>query len=494
MENAGRGAADAIEARYGVAAGKSYLIVCGKGNNGGDGLVIARHLLLRGARITVILLYTERSFRPDPAQQMKILRNLERSKRGSLRIMAVPSAAKLHSLPEHDILVDAIFGTGFRGGMDRRTRTVIDWMNSRPERVVSIDVPSGMDSDVGMVSDVAVKADMTVTMLMKKTGLLVGKAGEYAGFIKVVDIGITPSFYGKRFNVCRVEVPDVVRILPRRPFDAHKHSVGKILVIAGSRGLTGAAAMASSAAMRSGAGAVILATPASVYPVLAKKLTEVMVTPVMETPDGSIATDALDEVKEHLRWADLLILGPGLSRNPATQELVRSLVSKATLPILLDADGLNAIAGQDVLLKRRKSPHLILTPHAGEFARLTGRTAARIESDRIGLARAFAQETALTLVLKGAPTVTAGSDGTVCINSTGNAGMATAGAGDVLTGIIGGLWAQGMDPLEAAYAGVYIHGSCGDHAKEKFGEKSLMAMDLYDAIPFILKKLAGTGG
>ncbi len=219
-----------------------------------------------------------------------------------------------------------------------------------------------------------------------------------------------------------------------------------------------------------------------------------MVTPVMETPDGSIATDALDEVKEHLRWADLLILGPGLSRNPATQELVRSLVSKATLPILLDADGLNAIAGQDVLLKRRKSPHLILTPHAGEFARLTGRTAARIESDRIGLARAFAQETALTLVLKGAPTVTAGSDGTVCINSTGNAGMATAGSGDVLTGIIGGLWAQGMDPLEAAYAGVYIHGSCGDHAKEKFGEKSLMAMDLYDAIPFILKKLARTGG
>ncbi len=494
MENAGRGAADAIEGHYGPAAGKSYLIVCGKGNNGGDGLVIARHLLLRGGRITVVLVFSERSFRPDPARQMKILRNLEGRGRASLRILPAPSMAKLRGLPEHDLMVDAIFGTGFHGNVDRRVRPVVEWMNSRPERVVAIDMPSGLDSDRGTAGDAAVKADLTVTMLMKKTGLLVGKAGEYTGALKVVDIGISPAFYEKKFTSWRVEESDVRRALPVRPFDAHKHSVGKILVIAGSRGLTGAAAMASSAAMRAGAGAVVLATPASVYPILARKLTEVMVTPVQETWAGSIAAGALNEVKEHLRWADLLILGPGLSRDPETQDVVRSLVAEAGIPILLDADGLNAVAGQNSLLKKRKTKELILTPHTGEFARLTGRSAAEIESDRIALARTFAHDFSLTLVLKGAPTVSAGRDRMVYVNSSGNSGMATAGAGDILTGIIGGLWAQKMDPIEAAYAGVYVHGRCGDLANEKLGEKSLMAMDLYDVIPSVLRALAGKSG
>ncbi len=494
MENAGRGVADAIESSYGPAGNKSYLIACGKGNNGGDGLVAARHLLLRGGKVTVLLVYNERSFRPDPAQQLKILRRLERANAANLRIIPVPSAARLRTLPEHDLIIDAIFGTGFHGSMDRRARSVVHWMNGRPETAVAIDMPSGLETDHGTVGDVAVRADMTVTMLMKKAGLVVGKAGQYAGVVKVVDIGITPQFFKQKFTAFRVGESDVRHILPRRPFDAHKHSVGKILVIAGSRGLTGAAAMAASSAMRSGAGAVVLATPESVYPVLARKLTEVMVRPVRETSAGSIAVAALEELKEHLLWADLLIVGPGLSRDRETQNMVRTLIRTVDLPVLIDADGLNAIAGETSFLRKRRSREMILTPHTGEFARLSGLAAREIEADRVGVARTFARNFSLTLVLKGAPTVTADRGGIVYVNSTGNAGMATAGAGDILTGIIGGLWAQKMRATDAALAGVYIHGLCGDRARDALGEKSLMAMDLYDAIPTVLKTLSGKQG
>ena len=236
--------------------------------------------------------------------------------------------------------------------------------------------------------------------------------------------------------------------------------------------------MASLAAMRGGAGAVILGTPESVYPILAKKLTEVMVTPLWETSGGSLSATALDQMKKHIEWADLVVLGPGLSVHPDTDEFVHQMVATISKPLLLDADGLNAFEHASGIFKKHRSKNVIITPHTGEFSRITGVGSAEIDANRINLSREYAKQLNVYLVLKGAPTVTATPGGQVYVNSTGNAGMATAGSGDVLTGLIASLWGQGMNSAEAAYSGVYLHGLSGDLVKKDLGEKSLMATDI----------------
>jgi hydroxyethylthiazole kinase-like uncharacterized protein yjeF len=483
MENAGRGVVDLIEKQYGMVMGKSFIVVCGKGNNGGDGFVVARHLLLRGAKVSVVILSHPGDYKNDAKVNYKILKNLIKDNRSHLCMLPYPSLRRLSMLPKGDFLIDAIFGTGFSGELRGHYHAIINWMNDRIEVKIAIDSPSGLDTDTGAVHGVAFKADMTVTMCLKKIGLYIGKAREYVGKVEVVDIGFPPERSGKNYTTQLIHLSDIKKSLPLRPFNVHKHNVGKILVLAGSRGLTGAAAMTSMSAMRVGAGAVVLGTPESVYPVLAKKLTEVMVTPLWETSGGSLSNTAFDQMKIHLDWADLVIIGPGLSVHPETVELIQHIIKTVQKPMVIDADGLNAFTNDPVRLRRHKSKNIIITPHTGELSRIIGIPSAEIEANRVTIAKQCAKELDVILVLKGAPTVSVTQKEIAYLNSTGNAGMATAGSGDILTGVISGLWAQKMPPEEAAYTGVYIHGLSGDLAKGKLGEKSLLAMDINQFLP-----------
>ncbi len=395
-------------------------------------------------------------------------------------------------LPRTDFLVDALFGTGFSGALQGLYEEVIRWANESPSVKISIDIPSGMNSDTGTVENTAFRSNLTVTMGMKKIGLITGKSKDYVGKLKVADLGTIqriPTRPG--LGTFIVGIGDVRKLLPRRAFDAHKHSVGKVYVLAGSQGLTGAAAMAAKSGLRSGAGAVVLGTPRSVSSILARKLTEVMVEPLDETPDGSLSLKALERAEKHIRWADVVIVGPGLSGNAETQQLIWKIVGSVEKPLLLDADALNALAANISILKRHRSKEIIITPHSGELSRLIGMKSGLIDEQRVDIAREVARKFKITLVLKGAPTVSSSPRGEVYVNPTGNAGMATAGSGDVLAGIIAGLWAQGAEQTVAAYCGVYLHGLAGDLARKKFGEKSMMAMDIQDLLPAAFVRIEG---
>jgi NAD(P)H-hydrate epimerase len=486
MENAGRGVVDEIENKYGSSKGKSFLIVCGKGNNGGDGFVVARHLYNRGARVKVVLIGKASELKGDAAINFKALWKsiLYIKQKKQIDFIEYNGIKTLSISKKVNLIVDAIFGTGFSGKVVGIHKDAINWMNASGMPVVSIDIPSGVNADNGRVENVAVQAELVVTMGLKKNGLLIGKSVNYIDDIKVVDISIPREVTNLlQFETHEVEPSDIQKALPKRLKNVHKYNLGKIFVLAGSVGYTGAAAMASQSAMRMGAGAVVLGTASTVYPILAKKLTEVMVHPLESTDEGTISLDAIKEISKFVRWADHLIIGCGLSLNEETIEVVWKVLSDFDIPLLLDADGLTALSRNKKLLKKRKTKNLILTPHSGEFSRLTNLSTDEIENDKVNIAREFAKENKLVLVLKGAPTITACPDGRVFINSTGNPGMATIGSGDVLAGMICGLWAQGMDDFSAAYSGVYLHGLAGDIAKDKLGTKSLMALDIQKNIP-----------
>ena len=492
MENAGRGTVDCIESTFGPVCGKTILIFCGKGNNGGDGFVIARHLYNRGANVEVVLLGRFSELKRESKINFESIRMIAANclNDSMLRIHSFKSIKMLNLLPKTDLIVDAIVGTGFSGDVREPYRSVIKWINKADIKVVSVDIPSGVNADNGEVKNVAVKAHLTTTMGLKKIGLITCGGASYAGKIEVVDISIPRMIVpNKVVKTYLVGSTDVKNILPDRPLGAHKHSVGKIFVIAGSQGMTGAAAMTAASAMRSGAGAVILGVPQSIYPIVAKKLTEVMVEPLPCTSEGSVSLEAYDIIQKHICWADIIICGPGVSRNPGTREVIWKIVSECEKNILIDADGLNILSEKISVLQNRKSGEVIITPHVGELSRLIGIPAVEIEKNRVDIARCVAKQFNLTLVLKGSPTVVADEDGNVFINSTGNPGMATAGMGDVLSGVIGGLWGQGMHRTAASYAGVYLHGRAGDFAKIKYGEKSLMAMDVHNFVPQAILEL-----
>ncbi|MBI5021081.1 MAG: NAD(P)H-hydrate dehydratase [Ignavibacteriales bacterium] len=486
MENAGRGTVDLIEKRYGPVLGKKFIVVCGKGNNGGDGFVIARHLFVRGGMVVTVLIGKSSELKGDAKTNYLTLSTIER-KYGTtkkLKLLQDYSKKKISMLPKADFIIDALFGTGFKGKVCEPQLGVIQWINNRPEKKISIDIPSGIDADTGTIGNNAVTASDTATMGFKKIGLTIGDGREYAGKVDVIDISLPDEIIKTvEPNNFIVGIDDVKKLLPRRRFNAHKHSVGKIILLAGSRGMTGAAALTARAAMRAGAGSVILGTPKSVYPILGRKMTEVMVEPLPETEYGTLSLDAYNFIDKYSQWADIVICGPGFSRNPESAELIWKIVSSWKKPLLLDADGLNNISEKLSILKNHAASNFIITPHTGEFSRLTGLTTDEINRNRPQVVRDITKQFKLTCVLKGAPTITGSDNGKIFINSTGNAGMASAGMGDVLTGIIGGLWAQGVSQDDAAIAGVYLHGLAGDFAKIKFGEKSLMALDLLSLIP-----------
>ena len=482
MENAGRHVSEAIRDMLGSVRGKRIAIVAGAGNNGGDGFVAARHLHDAGAEAAIFLLGDPASVKGDAKINLDILLKT------GFTVKSVQSASELEApLAHSDAVVDAIFGTGLRGEVRGLAAEVIQAINASGRPVVAVDVPSGLDADTGQILGVCVNADRTVTFALPKIGLLAYPGASCVGQLIVADIGIPHQLYDE----VDVELPGeewVAARLPKRPPDAHKGTFGSVIVIAGSVGLTGAAAMAAESALRSGAGLSTLAVPASLQDLMAVKLTEVMTHGLPETESRAIGAKAVEAALSLCEKATAVVLGCGIGTHPETCEFVSRFVRSVRKPMIVDADGLNCLAGDASALEGEHG-EIVITPHPGEMARLLGTTAQEVQSNRMDAARKAASRFHCVTVLKGARTLIADPSGRAFVNPTGNSGMATGGTGDVLAGAIGGLLAQGLSPLDAAVCGAFVHGMAGDIAASAIGEAGMIAGDVLRALPAALKEL-----
>ncbi len=489
MEYAGGAVVAAIQKHFSEC--RRVAVVVGKGNNGGDGLVVARKLSLAGLSVKVILVSPPHEFTGDALINLQIAQNLNLP---IAQALSPPDLEQLQpQISEHDLIVDAIFGTGLRGAVRGFVASVIACINDSSAPIVAIDLPSGLQADTGAIEGACVNATYTVTIGLPKRGLLIHPGADTTGTLEIADIGFPPKVVESlmvRVNWTRLG--DAFKLIPPRCRNSHKGTYGRVFVAAASAGMTGAATLTSQAAYRVGAGLVTVGIPKSLNPILEAKLTEVMTLPLCETNVKTLALDAGSQILEFVEKTEsILAIGPGLSRHPETVSLVHNLIRKSERPIVIDADGLNALAKSTKLLSNLP-PQTVLTPHPGEMARLIGGTVSEVEGDRIGIAQQFAQGHDITLVLKGAPTVIASGSGTVWINSTGNSGMATGGMGDVLTGVIAGLMAQQSSSLNAAILGVYLHGLAADIAAESIGVHGLMAGDVLDALPNAIQECLGS--
>ena len=487
MENAGRGAADMISNSFPEIHKKKIAIIAGKGNNGGDGFVIARYLLNQGIYVRVYLLTDPKGLRGDAETNFSIFHRMKGE------VISVPSSKDYikvkKDLEKFDILVDGIFGTGLDAEVRGYYREVIDHLNTLQRPIVAIDIPSGLDANTGKPLGTAIRASLTITFGLPKIGHLIPPGLDYVGKkVKVIDIGIPKKLVEEeKIPTYLLEKEEIQKCLsiPRNP-DTHKGDYGHLLVIAGSVGKTGAAAMACQAALRMGAGLVTLAIPKSLNAILEMKLTEVMTEPLPETPKQTLSLRAFSAIVRLCENKRAVIIGPGLGTLKETQSLILKLIRTLDLPIILDADGLTALATQPKTLPI-KNRSLILTPHPGEMARLIRSQVKEVLEDRVGLSRNFSQSQHVHLILKGHPTLITTPKGEVYINPTGNPGMASGGTGDVLTGMIGGLVCQGFDILSSLQIAVYLHGMAGDEGAQEMGEKSLIATDIIEKIPTLLK-------
>lgn len=485
MENAGLRVVEIISEILEDVSGRIITVFAGKGNNGGDGFVVARHLLNMGAEVRVLLLGDINGISGDARVNLDILTAMGHKVHSIINVNSV-NIVKL-AMVSTDLVVDAVFGTGFKGAVDEYTGNLIEIINNAGKPVVAVDIPSGLEANTGRAHGPCIRATHTVTFGLPKIGLLVYPGVDYAGELFVADISIPGTVVEKqKINRFLLTSELVSQWLPKRPPESHKGTFGWVGVIGGAEGMTGAAALCSMAALRAGAGLVTLGVPRSLHGLMEVKLTEVMTRPLPETDKKSISRDAMNEVQNLVEWADVVALGPGISTEPATQDFVRDLVAGLTKPAVIDADGLNALAGHTELIEKCQLP-LVLTPHPGEMARLLGIKTAEVQDNRIEAVTAVAAKWGAVVVLKGARTLIAAPDGSLYINPTGNPGMATGGSGDVLTGIIAGLMAQGLSPVQAAAAGVFFHGMAADHAVLSKGEPGLVAGDILDALPAVTK-------
>jgi len=472
MERAGRAVARAAIDVAGHVYGARAVVVCGVGNNGGDGFVAARHLARSGVRVSVCSVAA-------PNAEGSAGANVARLAEQGLTAHACTSSELTHVLGHADVAVDAIFGTGFHGRPEGSWADAITALNSSPAPVVAVDMPSGIDGATGEAPGEAVWAEITVAFGAAKAGTVLLPGAERAGTVRVVDIGLLDAL--GRSHAGLTEASDVAAVLPARGLQGHKRSSGVLLVVSGSRGMTGAPALIARAAGRVGTGLVTVATPHSVVSTVGAQASEAIFLPLGQTDDGSASLDALDELLEAAERADAVAIGPGLTRHDETAELVRALVERCPSPLVLDADGLNAFEG-DVERLRERAGETVLTPHDGEFARLMRGSVEEVAPDRLAAARALASASGATAVLKGTRTVIAPRDGIVRVNPTGNVALATAGTGDVLTGVIGGLLARGVGMVDAATAGAYVHGLAGSLAGQASGEGTL-ASDVVERLP-----------
>ena len=470
MERAGAGVARACLDLLGGGYGRRAVVVGGKGNNGGDGLVAARHLSRTGVRVVVFLLEPGEDLREPAAGNLaRLVRETD------VRVRPFDPAALGRELARADLAIDAIFGTGFRGAPEEEWAEAIEIVNGGAAPVVAVDIASGVDGATGEAAGVAIRADLTVTFGAAKFGSVLLPGAEYAGDVRVVDIGFDEAAMPTDAGL--TDPADVAAVLPDRPIDGHKRASGTLVVVAGSRGMPGAARLAARAAGRVGAGYVIVATPASAMPTIQVDLAEAVFLALPETVSGSIAAGAIGAVTEAAAGAHALAVGPGLSRDEETTAFVRALVREASVPVVLDADAINAFAGEHAALADRKA-EAVLTPHVGELARLLDRPV----GDRLSEARALALEVDAVVLLKGTRSVIAAPVGDVRVNPTGSPALATAGTGDVLTGTIGGLLARGVEPFAAAWAGAFLHGLAGILAAGPDGD-GIVAGDVAGRLP-----------
>jgi len=481
MENAGKTTAELIWQHLGSAAGCKIAILCGGGNNGGDGFVVGRWLTRWGAEVVFHLL-------ADPEKISGDARiNYLAAKRLDLDLKIIRTEADLDALAQElagcDFIVDALLGTGLKAEVRGAYRRVIEAMNAAPAPVAAVDIPSGLSADDGRVMGLAVRAELTATFGLAKVGQLIHPGREYCGRLEVVDISIPKRFVDESGISCfELEAADAAAWWPRLPADAHKGSAGHLLVLAGSPGKTGAACLTAEGALRAGAGLVTVGCPLSLNPILEAKLTEAMTQPLAETSEATLGLVSKSGVESIMAGKTALAIGPGLSPHPEVGELLAWLLGACDKPTVIDADALNLLAKQPELIKKTAAP-LVLTPHPGEMARLMGLAPAQIQADRVDFARQGAREWSQVVVLKGANSLIAAPDGRVFVNPTGNAGLASGGSGDVLTGLISALLAQGVEPLKAACAGVFVHGLAADRLWNELGGRGYIAGEVAREVP-----------
>ncbi|MCX8161114.1 MAG: NAD(P)H-hydrate dehydratase [Candidatus Saccharicenans sp.] len=494
MENAGLQVTAVLRNELGVAAGMRVVVVAGRGNNGGDGLVVARHLHNQGVDCPVLLIGRRSEVRGDAAL------NLEIALKIGVKVIEVGDQAAWKKvrkiLSETPIIVDALFGTGLNSPLQGLYARVVQDINESGAFVLSVDIPSGLSADTFELIGPCVRADLTVTLGAPKVAHFFPPAEDYVGELVVADISLPPFLFGRpEINLELVELESLTPYFQPRIRDTHKGTYGHLLVIAGSRGKTGAAAMAGRAALKMGAGLVTVATAGSCLPAIARSMPELMTEPLPETDSGSISEQALGRTMELIKGKDALLVGPGLSTHPSTIAFVLKLLDKLKgyrHPLVVDADGLNIMATRPEGLSSLPEK-TILTPHPGEFSRLCGLSTADILKRRLAVVPEFARHNKVHLILKGYRTLIASPDGKVLVNPTGNPGMASGGTGDVLAGLLASEAMQVKDVLQAAVNAVFIHGLSGDLAAKKVGEKSLTATDLIKFLPAAIRFVANGG-
>lgn len=480
MERAGLAVAGRILSDFPM---RKALILAGVGNNGGDGLVVARELSNAGLKVQVRLIGDHNRLSPECKAQLEIITRLGIPVSTTFTLMP----RDLHST----VIIDAIMGTGLSREITGTAAQIIETVNSSSAPVVAVDIPSGVSSDTGQVMGIAVRAVSTVTFGLPKRGHYLHPGAEHTGRLYVEDIGFPSGLLAD--NAIRSQLLDrhAMRILiPARPAYSHKGNYGHVLVVGCSEGKTGAGLLAARAALATGAGLVTLGIPESLAPSLYGAVREEMLLPLADDGHGALTTVALDALLQFLETNKkaALAIGPGLGRNPATIELVLKLIGSCAAPMVIDADALYALSNQMTMLRTLRAP-AVLTPHPGEFSRLSGNVINQTEQDRIGAAAGFAVETGAHLVLKGTPTVIASPDGSSLVNPLGSPAMAKAGAGDVLTGMIAALMAQGLAPMDASALGVYLHSMSAELSTEKKDVHSVLASDIINDIPLAFRRL-----
>ncbi len=472
----------------------SILIIAGKGNNGGDGFVIHRWLTHWGYNCTTLLLASREKISGDAKINLEILDQMQED------VIEIHSKADLEAFWSdiyiYDLIVDAVLGTGLSGELRGLSRQVIEMINKSCLPVVAVDIPSGLDSITGKPLGVATKADVTLTFALPKLGLLQSPGTDYVGKLKVIDIGI-PDMVVQKADIKRFWMNDDYcrQMLPVRPKDGHKGTFGRVLVLAGSKGMTGAAALTSEAVLRSGAGLVTLGIPASLNSIMEVKLTEVMTEPLPEK-DGRFSSEGIDQIMELVKKRRCCGSWTRVGQSDELVHIIKKILEFCDKHLVIDADGLNNLncTSAESLLsllkerRNRKDVITVLTPHPGEMARLMGLSISEVQADRIGVAKKFVEEYGVILVLKGVPTIVVLPDGQIYLSSTGNSGMGTGGSGDVLTGIISGFLAQQPDSLSVP-AAVYIHGLAGDLQAVETNQRCLIAGDLLKGLTLAFQKL-----
>ena len=487
MENAGIQITNEILKKFPRIQDERVVIVAGKGNNGGDGFVVARHLFNKGCRPVVCLMATKKELKGDAALNAGIAGKI------GITIKEVTSprhwGVQKRLLSRATVIVDAIFGTGLTSPARGLYAKVIEDVNKSKAYKVAVDIPSGLSSDTFAIIGPCVRADLTVTLAAAKVAHVFPPAEDYVGELKIGDISVPPFlFQDEKFKLEMVEEKRIRPYFERRKMATHKGTYGHLLMLSGSVGKTGAAAMAGKAALKMGAGLVTAGLPKSCLPIVARSMMELMTEPLPETDKGTLSVEALPEILRLLEDKDALMLGPGISTHESTKELVLSLVPHIKIPAVLDADALNILASKPDVLKSLSKP-AVVTPHPGEFARLARISTKDVLDRRLELVPRFAKKFGVYVVLKGYRTLTSTPEGETFINPTGNPGMATAGSGDVLSGMIASMIIQEKSILDAVLAAVYVHGLSGDIGADRLGEKSLTAANIITHLPAAIKAL-----